>query len=167
MPGIRSDRPDAVPQVPVIHAIPGVTPDVDSPNRVVAATILTRWIGRNPDFAGHGLGRYIPVLPSTSMGTSALGQSRPYGSAHREGRHGVIAYFAPVTTLLLSVAVLLAGNGLQGTLLPIRVPMEAFKTPEIGIMGAAYYVGFAANSVSNVFEEQEVEGIEPGKAVDP
>lgn len=54
-----------------------------------------------------------------------------------------MGHFAPVAALLLSAAVLLAGNGLQGTLLPVRGHLEAFTTPEIGIMGAAYYVGFA------------------------
>ena len=51
---------------------------------------------------------------------------------------------APVSALLLSVAFLLAGNGLQGTLLPIRAGMEAFSTPDIGVLGSAYYIGFAS-----------------------
>ena len=51
---------------------------------------------------------------------------------------------APVSALLLSVAFLLAGNGLQGTLLPIRAGIESFSTPDIGILGSAYYVGFAS-----------------------
>ena len=51
---------------------------------------------------------------------------------------------APISALLLSVGFLLAGNGLQGTLLPIRAGMEAFSTPDIGILGSAYYVGFAS-----------------------
>jgi len=56
----------------------------------------------------------------------------------------VRSVFAPVSALLLSVAFLLAGNGLQGTLLPIRAGMEAFTTPDIGILGSAYYIGFAS-----------------------
>ena len=51
---------------------------------------------------------------------------------------------APISALLLSVAILLTGNGLQGILLPIRAQIEAFSTFEIGIMGSAYYLGFAA-----------------------
>ena len=50
---------------------------------------------------------------------------------------------APVAALLLSVALLLSGNGLQGTLLPVRAGMESFSTPDIGVLGAAYYIGFA------------------------
>ena len=49
---------------------------------------------------------------------------------------------APVAALLLSVSILLAGQGLQGTLLPVRASLEAFTTLSIGIMGAAYFLGF-------------------------
>ena len=56
----------------------------------------------------------------------------------------MIRTIAPVSALLLSVAFLLAGNGLQGTLLPIRAGMELFTTPDIGILGSAYYIGFAS-----------------------
>jgi MFS family permease len=55
----------------------------------------------------------------------------------------MLRVFAPISALLLSVAFLLAGNGLQGTLLPIRAGMELFTTPDIGILGSAYYIGFA------------------------
>lgn len=51
--------------------------------------------------------------------------------------------FAPITALLLSVALLLMGNGLQGTLLPVRANIEAFSAIDIGILGSSYFVGFA------------------------
>ena len=51
---------------------------------------------------------------------------------------------APIAALLLSTALLLMGNGLQGTLLPVRASIEAFSAIDIGIMGSAYFVGFAA-----------------------
>ena len=50
---------------------------------------------------------------------------------------------APVAALLLSVAFLLLGNGLQGTLLPVRAQLEDFSSVEIGILGSSYFVGFA------------------------
>jgi len=50
--------------------------------------------------------------------------------------------FAPVAALLISVSILLTGQGLQGTLLPVRASLEAFPTFAIGAMGAAYFVGF-------------------------
>ena len=43
----------------------------------------------------------------------------------------------PVSALLISVAILLTGQGLQGTLLPIRASVESFSTTSIGLMGAA------------------------------
>ena len=50
---------------------------------------------------------------------------------------------APIAALLLSVAILLTGNGLQGTLLPLRAQIEAFSMLDIGLMGSAYNLGFA------------------------
>jgi len=55
----------------------------------------------------------------------------------------VLIMIAPVGALLLGVAFLLMGNGLQGTLLPVRAEIEAFSTLSIGVMGSAYYIGFA------------------------
>ncbi len=49
---------------------------------------------------------------------------------------------APVAALLISVSILLTGQGLQGTLLPVRASLENFPTLAIGAMGAAYFVGF-------------------------
>jgi MFS family permease len=49
----------------------------------------------------------------------------------------------PIASLLLGVAFLLAGNGLQFTLLPLRGAAEAFSAPELGLIGSAYYIGFA------------------------
>lgn len=49
---------------------------------------------------------------------------------------------APVAALLLGVSILLTGQGLQGTLLPVRAALEEFATVSIGIMGAAYFFGF-------------------------
>lgn len=49
---------------------------------------------------------------------------------------------APVAALLIGVSILLTGQGLQGTLLPLRASLEAFSTVSIGLMGAAYFLGF-------------------------
>ncbi|MGI9201974.1 MAG: MFS transporter [Woeseiaceae bacterium] len=51
---------------------------------------------------------------------------------------------APVATLLVGVSILLGGLGLQGTLLPVRASLEAFSTFSIGVIGAAYFLGFTA-----------------------
>lgn len=49
---------------------------------------------------------------------------------------------APVAALLISVSILLTGQGLQGTLLPVRAGLEDFPTIAIGLMGALYFFGF-------------------------
>jgi MFS family permease len=59
----------------------------------------------------------------------------------------MISALAPVGALLLSVALLLTGNGLQGTLLPVRANLENFGPLSIGVMGSAYFVGFVAGCV--------------------
>lgn len=50
---------------------------------------------------------------------------------------------APIFALLMSAALLLMGNGLQGTLLPVRAKLEGFTAIEIGVLGSAYFTGFA------------------------
>ena len=54
----------------------------------------------------------------------------------------MIKALAPVAALLISVSILLTGQGLQGTLLPVRASLEDFSTVSIGAMGAAYFFGF-------------------------
>ncbi len=48
----------------------------------------------------------------------------------------------PVAALLFGTAILLTGQGLQGTLIPVRATLESFSTISIGLMGAAYFLGF-------------------------
>ena len=55
----------------------------------------------------------------------------------------MIRVLAPVTALLISVSILLTGQGLQCTLLPVRASVEAFPTIAIGATGfclAALYI---------------------------
>ncbi len=58
------------------------------------------------------------------------------------------AVVAPIFALLLSVAMLLMGHGLQGTLLPVRANLEAFSAIDIGVLGSAYFLGFAIGCVA-------------------
>ena len=51
-------------------------------------------------------------------------------------------HLAPIAALLVSVSILLTGQGLQGTLLPVRATLENFPTLAIGAMGTAYFLGF-------------------------
>jgi MFS family permease len=50
----------------------------------------------------------------------------------------------PILSLLLAVGLLLTGNGLQLTLLPLRGSMEGFDAITLGVIGSAYYVGFVS-----------------------
>jgi len=54
----------------------------------------------------------------------------------------MLANVAPISALLLGVAMLQLGNGLQGTLLPVRAQVEAFTQLELGALGSAYFFGF-------------------------
>ena len=54
----------------------------------------------------------------------------------------MIRILSTVAPLLLGVAILLTGQGLQGTLLPVRANLEGFSTLSIGLMGGAYFFGF-------------------------
>ena len=58
------------------------------------------------------------------------------------GRPTVKNALGPVATLLVGVAILLAGSGLQGTLMPVRASIENFSTFAIAAVGASYFLGF-------------------------
>lgn len=50
----------------------------------------------------------------------------------------------PLIPLLIAAGILLAGNGLQGTLIAVRGAEEGFSTALIGLIGAGYFAGFMA-----------------------
>lgn len=62
----------------------------------------------------------------------------------------MIRALTPVASLLLGVAILLAGQGLQSILIPLRANMEAFSTIGIGLMGGAYFLGFTIGCLRGV-----------------
>jgi len=45
--------------------------------------------------------------------------------------------------LLTAASILLAGNGIQGTLITLRANAEGFDPALIGLIGTAYFAGFA------------------------
>jgi MFS family permease len=49
---------------------------------------------------------------------------------------------APITALLVATAILLIGQGLQGTLVPVRGRIEGFSDLSIGLLGSFYFAGF-------------------------
>ncbi len=48
----------------------------------------------------------------------------------------------PVAAILLATFIFLTGNGLLGTVTPVRAHLEGFSDVAIGFMGSAYYAGF-------------------------
>jgi MFS family permease len=63
---------------------------------------------------------------------------------------------APVAALLIGVSILLTGQGLQGTLLPVRASLENFSTISIGVIGGAYFLGFTIGCLKGVALVQRV-----------
>src|SRR5690606_32869824 len=57
----------------------------------------------------------------------------------------------PVLSLLLGVALLLAGNGLHVTLLPLRGSAEHFSALALGLIGSAYFAGFVVGCLLGPF----------------
>lgn len=51
-------------------------------------------------------------------------------------------FLLPLSPLLAAAGILLAGNGLQGTLIALRSAHEGFDASLIGLMGTGYYAGF-------------------------
>ena len=54
----------------------------------------------------------------------------------------MIRAISSVAALLFGTAILLTGQGLQGTLIPVRATLENFSTISIGLIGATYFLGF-------------------------
>ncbi|PLX36311.1 MAG: MFS transporter [Hyphomicrobiales bacterium] len=57
------------------------------------------------------------------------------------------ATLAPITALLIAVAMMLVGHGLQTTVLPIRADMIGFGDLQIGLISSAYFAGFIAGCI--------------------
>jgi len=55
---------------------------------------------------------------------------------------------APVLSLLLSVGILLIGNGLQATLIAVRGGLEGLSADQLGFVQAGYFMGFVAGSLA-------------------
>jgi len=54
----------------------------------------------------------------------------------------MIPQLASLTAILSSTLIFLVGNGLLGTLIPVRAHVEGFSTLAIGVVGSAYFAGF-------------------------
>ena len=59
----------------------------------------------------------------------------------------MFAAISSAWALLLGIALIMLGNGLQNTLLGVRATLEGFGTAVTGLVMTAYFVGFLAGSV--------------------
>jgi len=78
-----------------------------------------------------------------------LNLQKRVGSTHGTGRTGRVSIpmrknLRPIVSLLLGVAFLLAGSGMQFTLLPLRGSAEGFGDLALGVIGSGYFVGFVS-----------------------
>ncbi len=56
--------------------------------------------------------------------------------------------YGQLIPLLTAAGILLAGNGIQGTLITLRANIEGFDPALIGLMGTAYFAGFALSCLA-------------------
>ena len=58
----------------------------------------------------------------------------------------MIATIAATWALLLGMALMMIGNGLQGSLVGLRASLEGFSTTTTGLVMSGYFVGFMLGS---------------------
>lgn len=63
----------------------------------------------------------------------------------------MVTAVAAIGALLLSVAIMVMGNGLQGTLITVRANLELFNATEIGLLVSGYYGGFIAGCIATPY----------------
>jgi MFS family permease len=54
----------------------------------------------------------------------------------------MVPQLASLAAILFATLIYLVGNGLLGTLIPVRAHLEGFSTLAIGVIGSAYFAGF-------------------------
>ena len=56
------------------------------------------------------------------------------------------ALIRAIAPVLVAVFVMIAGNGLMNTLVPLRATLEGFAASDIGLIGSSYFLGMLAGS---------------------
>lgn len=69
------------------------------------------------------------------------------GMANPAYRPSILSTTAACSALLISMAIVMLSNGLQGTLLGLRATFEGFETETTGFVMSGYFAGFAAGSL--------------------
>lgn len=60
----------------------------------------------------------------------------------------MLSAIRPVRSLLLAIFVLMAGSGFMATLVSLRLAAAGYAPPAIGLVGAAYFAGLTAGSLT-------------------
>ncbi|WP_018697992.1 MFS transporter [Amorphus coralli] len=63
----------------------------------------------------------------------------------------MIKALAPIAAVLLGAGLMLAGYGLQSTILPLRGEAEGFGAVALGFLGSAFYLGFVGGCIFGPF----------------
>lgn len=76
-----------------------------------------------------------------------IGEPRETGKAEGSKVAAKHKTWIRYVALLLSVALLVAGNGLQQTLIGLRAGIEGYSGETVGVMMSAYFIGFVIASI--------------------
>lgn len=82
----------------------------------------------------------MPLSPTSAVATdvAAAPRSRLTALGHAVGA---------IWALLVGIALLMLGTGLQGSLLGLRASLEGFSTTTVGIVMSSYYLGYLLGSM--------------------
>ncbi len=123
----------------------GVTPPTGRhPIKLLISDILSDISAKDVIRRTRSAERYI-----LQMSEQVSEQQPTRAASHAESelsRPAIRGPLASMWALFLGVLAMMLGNGLQGTALGVRATTEAFAVTVIGLIQAAYYVGFLIGS---------------------
>jgi MFS family permease len=94
--------------------------------------------------------RACPASRRAAFSASALCRRRASlaGSRRDFSREAALPIPSAIVALLISVFLVIAGNGLLSTLIPLRAKLEGFPAFSIGLLGSVYFGGMLAGTLA-------------------
>jgi MFS family permease len=89
---------------------------------------------------------HIGVFPASRFVQAGLGRNVAAAMTIRETPPPVPALVSAIAPVFAAIFILIAGNGLQNTLVPMRGALEGFSPTAIGVVGSVYFIGMLAGS---------------------
>ncbi len=116
----------------------------DFSSAVPAPTALEKSVAAEDREPTHGASSAQALEPELLALAAQLGPDnfQPMPDGDEPGRTGAAGSWA----LFVGIALLMIGNGLQGTLLGIRSELEGFSGAATGVIMTSYFIGFLAGS---------------------